>query len=60
MVADDQVQVVGDAEDGGAQGTIGMAHQRAIGFVDGVTLITRWPQACAAADRLGVEVVGVR
>ena len=55
VVADDQV--VGDAQDGGAQGTIAVAHQRAIGVVYGVTLITTGPQACAAADRLGVEVV---
>ena len=55
MVADDQV--VGDAEDGGAERTVAVAYQRAVGLVYLVALVSRGPQAGEASDRLGVGVV---
>ena len=50
-------EVVGDAEDGGAQGAVAVAHQRSVGFVYLVALITGWSQPGAAGDALGVGVV---
>ena len=55
VVADDEV--VGDAEDGGAQRAVAVAHQRAVGLVHLVALIAGRPQAGAAGDGLGVGVV---
>ena len=55
VVADDQV--VGDAEDGGAERAVAVADQRAVGFVDLVALVTGRAQAGAAGDGLGVGVV---
>ena len=55
VVADNQV--VGDAEDGGAERAVAVAYQRAVGFVYLVALVTRGPQAGAAGDGLGVGVV---
>ena len=48
VVADDQV--VGDAEDGGAERAVAVADQRAVGFVYLVTLVTGRSQAGAAGD----------
>lgn len=55
VVADDQV--FGDAEDGGAEGAIADADERAIGFVYFVALITARAQSGASADGLGVGLV---
>ena len=55
VVAEDEV--VGDAQDGGAERAVAVADQRAVGFVYLVTLITGWSQAGAAGDGLGIGVV---
>src|ERR1019366_6487042 len=44
-------------EDGGAQGAVASADQRAVGFVYFVTLITRRSQSGASGDGFGVGVV---
>src|ERR1044071_2711619 len=48
-----QQQVVGDAEDGGAEGAVAVAHQRAIGFVYLIALVTGRTQAGTAGDTFG-------
>jgi len=55
VVAHDQI--VGNAQDGGAEGTVAMAHQWAIGFVYLIALVTGWSQASTAGDGLGVGIV---
>src|SRR6266852_6092593 len=55
VVAHDQI--VGNAEDGGAERTVAVAHQRAASLVYLAALVTGWSQACAAGDGLGVGVV---
>jgi hypothetical protein len=55
VVADHEV--VGDAQQGGAERAVAVAHQRAIRSVYLVTLVAGRAQAGAARDRLGVGVV---
>src|SRR5262245_62821050 len=56
VVATDQV--VGDAQDGGAELAIGAAHQGAVGAIHLVALIPGRSEAGAAGDGAGVGVVG--
>src|SRR5713101_3887789 len=53
-----QNQVVGDAEDGGAEPAIGAAAQGAVAEIDLVALVTGGTQTGAAGDATRVSVVG--
>jgi hypothetical protein len=55
VVAHDQV--VGDPEESGAEGMVAMAHQRTVGAIHLVTLITGGTEAGPAGDGFGVGVV---
>src|ERR1700730_17304497 len=55
MIANDQV--FGDAHNGGAERTIAVPHERTVGFVDLIALMTGRPQTGAAGDAFGVGVV---
>src|SRR5262249_12612513 len=55
MVAEHQV--VSDAEDGGAERAVAVAHQRSVYYVYLITLVAGGPQAGAAGDGRGVGVV---
>ena len=55
VVAEDEV--VGDAEDGGAEGAVAVADQGAVSMVHLVALVAGGAQAGAARDGLGVGVV---
>jgi hypothetical protein len=50
-------QVVGDAQEGGAEGAVALAGERAVRFVYLVTLVTGRTQSGASGDGLGVDVV---
>ena len=54
-VAEDEV--VGDAEDGGAEGAVGAADERTVGAVDAIALIACGEESGASGDALGVGVV---
>ena len=50
-------QVVGDGEDGRPQGMVAQTDERAVGFVDLITLVTRWSQAAPACETFGIGIV---
>lgn len=50
-------QVVGDAEDGGPQGTVAETDQGAVGFVYLITLVSRGSQPGPACQTFGIGIV---